>query len=66
MEFAIHGGDQDDIEDLEGIVVGCGVSARGEEMEAGDGIFAGTEITATEGYGLWDRGLGQKEKEGEE
>jgi hypothetical protein len=46
VELAVHGGDQDDIEYLERVVVGCRVSARGEEVEVVDTIFAGTKITA--------------------
>jgi hypothetical protein len=52
MELAVHGGNQDYIEDLERVVVGCGVPpARGEEVEAVDALFACGKITS-EGDGL--------------
>ena len=65
VELAIHGGDEDDIEDLEGVIVSCSVSARGEEVQAADGVFGSSEITA-ESDGLLDRGGGQNEKAGKE
>jgi hypothetical protein len=46
MELAVHGGDQDDIEYLERVFVGCRVSARGEEVEVVDALFADTKVTA--------------------
>jgi hypothetical protein len=64
VELAVHGRDEDDIEDLEGIVVGRRVSARGEEVQAADAVFVSTEVTA-EGDGLGASGGAQNEK-GEE
>jgi hypothetical protein len=46
VELAVHGGDQDDIEYLERVVIGCRVSARGKEVEVVDAVFANTKITA--------------------
>lgn len=63
MELAIHGGDQDDIEYLERVVVSCRVSARGEEVEVVNALFADTEITA-ESDGFRECGGGEDEKDG--
>jgi hypothetical protein len=63
VELAIHGGDQDDIEYLERVVVGCRVSARGEEVEVLDAVFAGANITA-ESDGVGECGSGEDEKDG--
>ena len=53
VELAIHGSDEDDIENLERVVVSCRVSARGEEVQAGDAVFGRTDIAA-ESNGLSD------------
>jgi hypothetical protein len=65
VELAVYGSNQDDIEDLERIVVGCRVSAWWEEVEAVDAIFTGTEITA-ESDGLCESGSSEDEKDGQE
>jgi hypothetical protein len=64
MELAVHGSNQDDIEDLEWIVVGCRVSARWEEVEAIDAIFTGAKVTA-ESDGLCECGGSEEEKDGQ-
>ena len=64
MELAVHGSNQGDIEDLEGVVVCRRVSARGEEVEAVDAIFARTKVTA-DGDGLCERGGGADENDGQ-
>jgi hypothetical protein len=46
VELAIHGSDEDDIENLEGVIVSCRVSARGEEVQAADAIFGRTDLLA--------------------
>jgi len=53
VELAIHGCDEDDIENLERVVVSCRVSARGEEVQAADAVFGRTDLVA-ESNGLSD------------
>jgi hypothetical protein len=65
VELAIHGSDQDDIEGLERVVVCCGISTRGEEMQAADAVFPSITVT-TDRDGLGDGGDYQDDKEGEE
>jgi hypothetical protein len=64
MELAVHGGDQDDIEYLERVFVGCRVSARGEEVEVVDALFADTKVTA-DSDGFRECGSGEDEKDGQ-
>jgi hypothetical protein len=68
VELAIHRSDQDDIEDLERVVVCCGISTRGEEVQAADAVFPSTAVIAvtTDRDRLGDGGDYQNDKEGEE
>ena len=64
MELAVHGSNQGDIEDLEGVVVCRRVAARGEEVEAVYAIFARAKVTAN-GDRLCERSGGADEKDGQ-
>jgi hypothetical protein len=64
MELAIHGSNQDDIEDFETVVVGCRVPTRGEKVKAVDTLFACTKITS-DGDGLCECSSREDEKDGQ-